>query len=172
MDVRTALARAVAELEGAEAELRSAQERVNQLRTIRDGLELAVERYVSDLDGVAGRETERVVPSSDTGGAAGTPEHRTVSQAAQSEPESHTEISYDALKSLSGPQSTDEVHGRVVEHGHPLNREQVRNALTYLRKTGRIIRVAPGTWAIPSENGSTVRGAAAPGAGLSSQPAS
>lgn len=157
MDVRAALARAIAELAGAEAELRSAQERVDQLRTIRDGLELAVERYVSDQDGVAAREIERAIRPSCAATAAGASENgSTASPLAQSESGSPMEISYDALETLSGPASTDEVHSKAVESGHPLNREQVRNALTYLRKIGRIERVAPGTWVIPPGTGPAV----------------
>jgi len=45
MDPEQMLTRATVELEAAEAELRVAQQRVEELRTIQQGIQLAIQRY-------------------------------------------------------------------------------------------------------------------------------
>ncbi len=155
MDVRAALARATAELANAEADLRSAQERADRLRTIRAGLELAVETY------------ER--PSEDTG--TGVDQMRVRADPAQPAEKavrydlpgipapsprrkqpSYTDLTRAALSDLAGPASTREISDRIVAAGYNKHKpEQIRNALTWLLTKERVKRVAPGTWVLPEE---------------------
>lgn len=196
MDMRAALARATAELASAENDLHLAQERVDRLRTIQAGLELAVETYehpLADHGAAVDQLNVRVEPTQ-TGQEPARQNLPGISAPSKRGPKpSHTDLAFAALKALQRPAATHEVRERDGAAGYPLSQNQVRNALTWLLRSGRVIRVAPGTWAIAEEtpvpndfppavgtaggnqaggNGPTFQGVAVPaGAGLNSQPA-
>jgi hypothetical protein len=107
---------------------------------------------------------------------------------------SQTDLAFAALHTLARPSLTQEVRERIMAAGYGLSQDQVRNALTWLLRSERVARVAPGTWAIPKEmdasndvapaavtagasqagwNGPVIQGVAVPaGAGPNSHPAS
>jgi hypothetical protein len=160
VDTRTALARAVAELDDAEAKLQVAQARVQELRTIRDGLQLAVERYdkpLTDTGAAVDRlsvdkgqpqEAEAPRPASPGTRNAARGKRRKKGKAEAR----NTDLALAALKEHgSGPTSTREVLDWTTAHGHTLRYDQVRGALSWLLETGRVERVAPATWMLPRE---------------------
>lgn len=155
MDMRAALARATAELTRAEADLRSAQERVDRLRTIRAGLELAVEAYEKPMvDAAASADDLRVRVDSEQ--VTERPVRRDLPgippPSSRRKPPSFTDLSIASLTDLGRPALTREISDRSIAAGYSKAKpEQTRNALTWLLSKGRVMRVAPGTWALPEE---------------------
>lgn len=175
MDLDEMITKAAAELVEAEAQFRAAQERMKELETIRDGLTLAKKHYGSVQASGPAVRTE-----ADTGSLPGADYER-----------SQTDLVHDALGTFNGTVQVQDIREALAALGHDLSRDQVRNALGYLLRKGRVVRPVAGQWRLPDpltdatpavpaagvstagENGSTFQGVAVPaGAGLNSQPAS
>jgi hypothetical protein len=153
MDTKAILARVTADLEVATAELQVAQEKVDRLRVIFDGLQLAVEEYETpptaqqttaqtqeDTAENSGRRDEELHRSS----LPGVPD-----RSAKGEAVSQVDLAIAALTALRRPASTHEVQEKIAAAGYDRSHDQVRGALTWLLKTRRVERVAPGTWTLP-----------------------
>lgn len=133
MDVDELIKRASADLEEAEAQLRAAEGRVAELRTIRDGLRFAVQRY------------------GDTKAApVAAPEPAAAVRSAATDEVSQTGLVFNALASIGRPAKTKEVHTKVLTAGRDYTFEQVRGALGYLLRKKRIKRVGTALWEIPA----------------------
>lgn len=152
-DTKAVLARVTADLEVATAELQVAQEKVNRLRVIFEGLQLAVEEYETpptahqttaqkqeDSPESSDRRDEELHRPSLPGIPDGSGEGEAVSQ---------VDLAIAALTALRRPASTHEVQEKIAAAGYDRSHEQVRGALTWLLKTHRVVRVAPGTWTLP-----------------------
>jgi hypothetical protein len=172
VDLEKMVAQATTDLEAAEAQLHAAQQRVEELRTIRDGLRLGMERYGSAELGSAdvhGTATYGVTGASSTVTAGST--RVTVTSARRRRPAkrrpaarrpnpevSQTELCITALKDFAKPASTTEIRERLNEGGHQYDAEQIRSALAYLLRRERVVRLGsgvPGVWTLPpAPNGS------------------
>ncbi len=162
------------DLEAAESQLRAAQDRVQELRTIRDGLRLAAQRYGSvqiHVQAVYSDDPDAGHPSGD----------------------SQSDHCFDVLAKIGRRATTQEIREKVNEaSGKTYSHEQIRSALGYLLRKKRIKRAGPGLWeplprvvsvtdlgpadstAGPSqagENGTSSQGDVLTGASLNSQPA-
>ncbi|SRR6266851_5854477 len=156
------LERASSDLERAESDFRAAQERVaaaqrhmDELRAMRNGALMLVERYGGAVP---------ATPAADTGGAV---DVLNVNREEAAPPEITQEV----------PQ-TERVVGLFREYGTSLNTkqvgekmpdlspDQVRSALGYLKRKGRIVRVGPATWRLPQESAVTDSTPAVPTAGV------
>jgi hypothetical protein len=149
MDIKAALARAKAELDDAEAQFKAAQERMRKLEAVRDGLELAVDMYELDEAGAEGQEDRDTTESTESGSVQlrrlpGIPDPPAV----DGKP-AQVDIAYAAVKERGEEIATTAVRVRAADAGYPLKYDQVRGALTWLEKQERIVRVAPGVWALP-----------------------
>jgi len=175
VDTETIIGQVDIDLEAAEAQLRAAQDRVQELRTIREGLRLAAQRYGQVQ--IPAQPVDSGAPDAD--GAL-----TSISQ---------TDRCYNVLAKIGRRATTQEIREKANETpGHDLGHEQVRNALGYLLRKKRIKRIAPGLWeplpqivsvtdfgpadrtAGPTqagENGTSSQGDVLTGAGLNSQPA-
>jgi hypothetical protein len=154
MDMRAGLARVTAELTIAEADLRSVQERVDRLRTIREGLLLAVETYEKPLADTGGA-LDQLSVDVDPAQSAEKPTRQDLpgipAPSTRRRAPSQTDLSLAALRVLGGPASTREIRDRIIAAGYKHKPEQIRSALTWLLTKERVERVAPGTWALPGE---------------------
>ena len=165
LDLKAAYARALADVEEADAQQRKAEEALMSarlyaadLRTMVNALERAMELYEQP---VLGESQEEAEPPTRTRGTSTTNVAVNKSLSIQDilesgEVPSIVNLSYGGLRHLGRPASTQEVRetiaeigGRDFNDGKDFNQEQVRNALQWLMKSGRVDRVAPGTWAIP-----------------------
>lgn len=161
MDIRSTYARAVADLEKTEARLQEVQARVNELRAIRDGLKLALERYEKPLED-QGAAVEHL--SVERAQADGTAPRRSTSRTpakrkrrAKGKTVRQTDLALAALKELGEPASTHAVlnsvnaTGATGPTGQPFTYDQIRGALTWLLRQDKVERPAPATWALPTE---------------------
>jgi hypothetical protein len=140
VDVNEIMRRVDEDLAAAEAQLRAAQGRVDELATVRDGLRLAVQRYGSvESNGPWQRLTESVERGTT----------RPFSEITQ------MEACLRILTELGRPATTQEVLDKLRSHGRPENYEQVRGALAYLLRKKRIKRVGPGLWESPTTTDAT-----------------
>jgi hypothetical protein len=176
VDTETIIRQVGIDLEAAEAQLGAAQDRVQELRTIREGLRLAAQRY---------GQVQTPVQPVDSGAPDADDALTSISQ---------TDLCYDVLVVKIGRRAaTQEIREKANETpGRDLSHEQVRNALGYLLRKKRIKRIAPGLWeplprivsvtdsgpadrtAGPNqagENGTSNQGGVLTGAGLNSHPA-
>lgn len=152
LDIDAALTRVAAELEEVSAQYEAVAAHLRELETMRDGLQLARERYgVSSHDRGTASEQEQVrvilegaATEEDAATAAALPV-----ASVGGKPPSFTAISFAALEALGGRAATNEVRDRAQAGGHKINHEQTRNALIYLLRSERIRRVSPGVWEIP-----------------------
>lgn len=164
MDLKAAHARALAELEQAEAQYRAAQERVRKLEAARDGLEVAIEMYDSgEASDHLSVSTEPDEPSADSAGAHGClfdqDRDRKASlrrlpgipdpPAVDGKP-TQVEIAFAAVDESGKAITTNGVRDRLSAAGYVLKYDQVRGALSWLEKQDRILRVGPGVWALPT----------------------
>jgi hypothetical protein len=138
MDVDEMMRRASKDLEEAEAQLAAAEGRVAELKTIRDGLRFALQRYGQT------QAAEAVKPKA---------EEPTLRPARAGKPLDGTigDMVLAVLGDAGRPLATVEVREMINASGRRLNREQVRSALHYLVRKDRISRVGPGLWTLPGE---------------------
>ena len=135
LDLEEMLRRANEDLERKESEFQAAQARLEasrtqmeELRAMRDGAQKLVERY-----GDAG--------SAAIDGAFGSADPGEASQAERAQ----TDRCLDVLGELGKPTNTAELHQILPD----LDFEQVRSAMGYLLRKGRVKRVGKATWALP-----------------------
>ena len=141
MNVDEMMRRASKDLEEAEAQLAAAEGRVAELKTIRDGLRFAVQRY-GQGQAVEAAEAKMVDPVIRV---------RPVAP----KPSGGTSLGGMVLKVLGDagrPLSTSEVRESVNALGQQMNKEQARSALHYLLRKERIGRVGPGLWVLPERS--------------------
>jgi hypothetical protein len=140
VDVESILKKVEEDLQAAEAQLRAAQGRVDELRNVRDGLRLAVERYGQPalFPGDHGRDAVRTIID----------EWVAMSQ---------SEATLAALRDIGRPATTREVYERMAGAGRPENHEQVRSALNYLKRREVARRIDRGLWEEAPERGETSR---------------
>lgn len=148
VDLDEMLRRATADLERSEAEARLIQQRldeararVNELRVMRDGARMLVERY---------GETDAAtpVPTSQEVGSGGKP-RLDGGHAPVLEDINQAELAMMMLRETGRATHTDEVYERQKAAGYPYDHEQIRSALGYLLRKGRIQRVGSATWIAP-----------------------
>jgi hypothetical protein len=132
------LGRATADLEQSEREYRliqqrleDARSRVEELRAMRDGARMLLERYGDDKPPDGG---------SDLGELSSLSVITEVSQ---------TDLCEKELRELGRPATTREIHERLSAAGYKFNFEQVRSALGYLKRKDRVERAGPATWQFP-----------------------
>lgn len=146
------LARNTAELQAAETELQVVQQRVDELRTINEGMRLAMERYgqasPTEPTATAPREQGRTSTSK----ATTTPNRRTRRKPTKrAQPQaSQSELCLGVLAEVGKPISSMDVRDHLERQGHNLDAEQVRAAFAYLLRKDRVVRVEAGVWALPS----------------------
>jgi hypothetical protein len=176
MDLEEMLARATAELEAAEAEYRAAQQRLDDLRTMREGMRLAMERYGpatpenANSGAAAGQPVNGTAQGSEptaganvkqtahgqahgvlaapkrTAASTRRPKRRTARR--QKPAANQTDICIAALAEFGRAASNAEIRERLSEQGHNFDAEQVRSAFSYLMRRERVVRVQPGVWAL------------------------
>lgn len=139
VEVEEIIRRADADLEEAEAQLRAAMGRVNELRTIRDGLRYALQRY-GTLRGTAVSESVAEAQAIGPG-----------DQAIGHLEGSQTDQVFETLAAFGRPAKTQEVFEKLQAAGAGYTFEQVRNALGYLVRKKKIKRVGRALWE-PSES--------------------
>ncbi len=154
MDLEEMLGRATAELESAEAELRATQQRVEELRTIQQGVQLAIQRYGHTVTLPTPPLAEAApVPNSD-GDDAGVANDPSTSSRLQltvipAKPDvTHSDLCMEALREFGRPASSTEIRERLKQRGHQFNAEQTRGTMAYLLRKQRVIRTAPGVWVL------------------------
>lgn len=129
--IRGDLQQAQAEQEQADAKLRAASGRVDELRAAERVVRAAMERYGRKPDVVLNETTVFEVKSSDQPRWKRLP----IMDAARQ-----------ALVDLGRPATGYEVHDYLVKAGREENYQQVRSALAYAGRKGKIRRVGRGLW--------------------------
>lgn len=155
MDLDEMLMKSTAELESAEADLLAAQQRVDELRTIQEGIRLAKNRY-GEAQPAPQNQSERLAAAetglSNSKPGAGTSRRRRGRPARRGHPQvSQSEICLKLLADLARPVSSAEVRELLVEQGHAYDAEQIRSAFAYLFRKGKVVRVEPGVWELPQQ---------------------
>jgi hypothetical protein len=145
MDMEAVLERVLAEFAEATAELEAAQEKVRRLQVMRDGLETAIAEF-------GGREDAMVA----------TPEGNAADLVAilpgiPQPPESGetlpiVELAKAAMTGLGREAGTNEILERMAAGGYSRTYEQVRGALSWMKKQGKIEHTGPGMWVLPPES--------------------
>jgi hypothetical protein len=126
------------DLEVAEAELRAAEGRVQELRTVREGLRIAQERYSDKITGPSA-----AVPLKASGDAA---QPAPVSVKLNGDTDVRiagfrlVDATMHVLRTVNRPLTTREVYDRMQHAGRHENYEQVRNSLNYLKRVERVKR--------------------------------
>jgi hypothetical protein len=163
MDPEEMLSRATAELESAETELRAAQQRVEELRTIKQGIQLAMQRYGHAVTlPTPSLGNDASVPGSGGGGvlydsSTASRLHETTNHAKSVVTQS--DLLVETLKESGRPTTSMEIRQRLRQRGHELTAEQTRGGLAYLLRKERVVRTAMGVWALP-EHATTARNGA------------
>jgi len=141
------LAASAAELAEAEADLRAAEQRVAELRTIREGIQLAQQRYGQEEQ--AGSPVAQSRPAKAGSGAG----RKTRRKAARRPQRGHSDLCYKVLIATTEKQ-LDQATARekLVEQGYELDAEQVRNGFAYLVRVGRAVRIETGVYALADRN--------------------
>jgi hypothetical protein len=152
MDLDDMLAQSTVELESAEADLQAAQQRVEELRTIQEGIRLAKNRYGQAQAATQGQAATLTgtVPSASPK-AAGSPARRPRRRPAK---RGHSQVNQSdlclaLLAELGRPVSSTEARERLGAQGHIYDAEQIRGAFAYLLRKEKIVRVEAGVWALP-----------------------
>ncbi len=155
MDLDEMLMKSTTELESAEADLLAAQRRVDELRTIQEGIRLAKNRYgeaqpapQDQSEPLAAAQAGLSNPKSGGGASRrrrGRPAKRGHPQVSQSD------LCLKLLADLARPVSSGEVRERLVQKGHAYDAEQIRSAFAYLFRKGKVVRVEPGVWELPQQ---------------------
>ena len=152
MDLDDMLTQSTAELESAEADLQAAQQRVDELRTIQEGIRLAKNRYghvqATTEDETAPPTATATVTSTKTPvSPARRPRRRS---AKRGHPQvSQSDLCLGLLGELGRPASSAEVRAQLAEQGHTYDPEQIRAAFAYLLRKEKVVRVEAGVWALP-----------------------
>ncbi len=155
MDPEQMLTRATVELEAAEAELRVAQQRVEELRTIQQGIQLAIQRYghAVALPTPTLEDTAHVPsPGGDSGEAVYDPS--TSSRVPETmihvkSDVTHSDLCIATLREFGRPARSTEIRERLRQRGKEFDADQTRGTMAYLLRKKRVVRTAPGVWALP-----------------------
>ena len=168
MDLEDMLSRVTAELDAAEAELVAATKRREELRTIQQGIKLAMARYGGAVATPTPSAGDTTPPSGSDGGGANVLHdtapashvHAAVNHVKSERNQSDRCV--ETLREIGRPASTVEVRERLRQRGYEYDAEQIRSTLHYLRRKERVIRTAPGVWAVPDDaaagNGASAQG--------------
>jgi hypothetical protein len=146
VDVAQVMERVEDDLAKAEAELAAAQGRVTELRSVRDGFKLAIERYAATSLPAAKPEPRRIRPEDAEAlrairNEAAHAENSRISALRQ------MDAALWALQTIGRPASTREIYEFLAQAGRNDDYEQVRSATTYLRRRELIRRVTDNLWA-------------------------
>jgi hypothetical protein len=157
MNLDEMLTRNTADLEAAEAELRTVQQRVDELRTINEGMRLALERYgqapTTDPAQAGSRDQGRTSTAKAAAGAARRPRRKPTRR---SHPQvSQSELCLGVLREVGRPISSAEVRDHLADQGHDFDAEQIRAAFAYLLRKERVVRVEAGVWSLPPGDASS-----------------
>lgn len=158
MDLSQIRRTAAANLESAEAELEALQQRVEELRIVVQGLDLA-EKLYSDPGVVPPTSDGNKRPDlqiRDRSSAQATSYAIEVKPAAELGIQVKTEIPQSdlclaALKDFDQPVSSAQIRERLNHQGYEFNAEQIRGAMAYLLRKDRVVRTSPGMWAVPEQ---------------------
>jgi hypothetical protein len=151
VDVEAIMRRVDEDLAEAQAHLRAAQGRVDELTTLRDGFRMAVQRYAP--------AAAKAVSISDVAGP--------VTDSVRVEVRPRVNLGQAVEKTLEEfgrPASTREVYEQVGRMGRAETYEQVRSSLHYLEsRQHRVAKAGRGLWELPvpvgvSQNGLTYVG--------------
>jgi hypothetical protein len=153
LDLEQMLSRADAELESAESELQAIQQRLEELRAIKRGVKLAMQRYGSDITGSSPpmRDANQATTNGDEAPRSSCESIPAGGLAAPllSPDAPHGDLCIEVLRVLKRPASSLQVRDHLMQRGRELDAEQVRNAFQYMLKRGRVVRTEPGVWALP-----------------------
>jgi len=156
MDLRAAHARAVADRDEAHAQVAVAEQslaerrqKADELDAVCAGLERAMEMYDKPPEERAPVTDRPVAGDADVMPALAQVDLSAILRAG--EDASHTNLAFGALRVSGRPMGTDEIAAVVHRAGYDSSHEQIRSGLTWLLKKGRVVRVAPATWAMPRE---------------------
>jgi hypothetical protein len=140
------LVQSAAELAEAEADLHAAELRVAELRTIREGIQLAQQRYGQEDRSASSAAQSRPTKAASGGGRKTTRRKTPAKRAPQ---RGHSDLCYKVLTATTEKQ-LDQATARemLAEQGHELDAEQVRNGFAYLVRKGQAIRVETGVYAL------------------------
>jgi hypothetical protein len=150
MDLDEMLTQSTAELEAAEADLHAAQQRVDELRTIQEGIRLAKSRYGQTVTNQQGGPR----PAAGQTGLANTkttsnPTRRRRRSAKRTQPQaSQSEQCLQLLTEFNRSATNAEVREELANRGYVYDPEQIRAAFAYLLRKQKVMRVAPGEWAL------------------------
>jgi hypothetical protein len=152
MDLDDMLTQSTAELESAEADLQAAQQRVDELRTIQEGIRLAKNRYGQAQASTQGQTappagTTPAASPKTAGSQARRPRRRSPKRGHS--PVNQSDLCLALLAELGRPVSSTEARNRLAEQGHTYDAEQIRGAFAYLLRKDKIVRVEAGVWALP-----------------------
>ncbi len=143
MNLEEWLTQSAADLAEAETELEAAQQKVDELRTMHEGLLLAKQRY--------GQE-DQAAPQVPQGRTSRTPSgtgRKTKRKTVRRPQRGHSDLCYQVLlDSASREFSSVDAREVLAEQGHELDAEQVRNGFAYLVRKGLVDRVDNGLWAL------------------------
>ena len=154
MDLEQMLTRATAELESAEVELQAAQQRVEELRTIQQGIQLAIQRYGHTVAQPAPTVADAAVVSNPgDDGARATNDPSMSSRVPETVVHArsdwrHSDLCLEALREFGRPASSTEIRERLSQRGHQFTAEQTRGTMAYLLRKQRVVRTAPGVWTL------------------------
>jgi hypothetical protein len=138
------LAQCTTDLAEAETALQAAQQRVTELRTIQEGIQLAKERYGHEDQTTPLAGQSRSPKATSSGG------RKTRRKAPARRPQrGHSDLCMKVLMATSDKQIASTTAREVLaEQGHELDAEQVRNGFAYLVRKGLVIREEAGLWAL------------------------
>ena len=155
LDLEQMLSQADAELESAESELQAVQQRVEEIRAIKRGVQLAMQRYGGGVTGSSPSTGDAATQASTANGddflrtsPQSTPTGHSIASLIRPDTP-HGDMCIEILRELKRPASSLEVRDHLVERGHGLDIEQVRNAFQYMLRRRRVVRTKPGVWALP-----------------------
>lgn len=136
-----------ADLAEAEAKLQAAQARVTELRTIQEGIQLAKQRYGHEDQADPSVTQSRPAKSVSNRG-------RPVRRKSARRPlRGHSDLCLNLVTETASRQiDLDAACEALAEQGYELDREQVRNGFGYLLRTGQVVRVDPGVYALNSSH--------------------
>ena len=163
MDLDDMLRRADAELAAAETELQAAQQRVTELRTIQQGVRLALQRYGRGSTVVPA--AERATPGEDAAAMATSKTPQSIREAGSHRRSevNQSDLCIETLEEFARPASSADVRERLRQRGHEYDPEQIRATFAYLLRKERVVRVSPGVWALPSDHSTAGQNGASTG---------
>jgi hypothetical protein len=169
VDLKAAHARALADLEdamraerAAENVLVLAREHASEMRSLAEALDRAMTLYDKPAETVEGVSDSAVMREAVYAPASAKPAsaENGFRLLYDGQEPSITNLSHNMVQQFARPASTEEVRlaiakagGKKYNAGEDFNQDQVRNALQWLMKSGRVERVSPGTWRIVRQPG-------------------